>query len=404
MEVFGEVDCSSRRGADHESLRNVCIMITVAKRWGIPALTAALCAVAVFASGCARFDDSAASPFTPEPSHSSGADIQPQSPPPQSTTPPPPTGPLGPCQDPDPSVIATCLDTLGGLVVLPDAQSALVAERRTGRIVAVRPGQPPIEFAQVSVDGSTDGGLLDIALSPTFIEDNLVYAYVTTGSDNRVVRIARGDSPKVVFSGIPKGSQGNRGSLEFVSPQELLVLTGDAGNPAAAIDPQSTAGKLLRLRSFEPGSNAAPEVVASGFGTVGGLCVDPGVALWTTDRTSLEDRLQRVPIEGGGAPTTVWTWPDRPGVGGCVASEGVVVVALAAGKAMSALTTDPAAGTVTAAPALIAQDMFGRLEGAALSADGQIWASTANKTDGEPTPTDDRVVRIPMPAGGGSAD
>ena len=246
-------------------------------------------------------------------------------------------------------------------------------------------------------------GLLDIALSPTFVEDNLVYAYVTTGSDNRVVRVAGGDSPKVVLSGIPKGSTGNRGSLEFASPHELLVLTGDAGNPSAATSTDSLAGKLLRLRTFDAGSATQPEVVASGFGTVGGLCVDPGVAVWATDRTSMEDRLQRVPVEGG-PPTTVWTWPDRLGVGGCVASQGVVAVSLAAGQAMSALTADISTGAVTAAPALLAQERYGRLEGAALSADGQIWASTSNKTDGEPSPTDDRVVRIPMPDGGGSAD
>ncbi|QNG19274.1 oxidoreductase [Rhodococcus triatomae] len=375
-------------------------MKAVGKRW---APLVAVCAAAVLVAGCARFDDSTSSPFTPEPSPQSGADVRPEAPTPDTSAPPPPPGPLGPCDDPDPSVVATCLDTTGGLVVLPDAQSALVAERRTGRILEVRPEQEPREIARVDVDGGSDGGLLDIALSPSFVEDNLLYAYVTTGSDNRVVRIAPGDTPKVVLGGIPKGANGNRGALEFASPHELMVLTGDTGNPAAAADPGSLAGKLLRLRSFDPGGAPAPEVVASGIGNAGGLCVDPGIAVWMTDRTALEDRLQRIPAEGG-LPATVWTWQDRPGVGGCVAAEDVVAVSLSAGQAMTALTADPGSGAVTAAPAQLAQDRYGRLEGAAIAPDGHVWASTANKTDGAPTPTDDRVVKMPMPAGGGSAD
>lgn len=61
-------------------------------------------------------------------------------------------------------MVATCLDTTGGLVTLGDG--ALVAERRTGRILKVVPEQPPVEIAELDVDGSTDGGLSDIALSP----------------------------------------------------------------------------------------------------------------------------------------------------------------------------------------------------------------------------------------------
>ena len=35
------------------------------------------------------------------------------------------------------------------------------------------------------LDPSGDGGLLDLALSPTYLEDGLIYAYVTTATDNR---------------------------------------------------------------------------------------------------------------------------------------------------------------------------------------------------------------------------
>ncbi|ABG98256.1 MULTISPECIES: sorbosone dehydrogenase family protein [Rhodococcus] len=365
----------------------------------------ALCVTAVLAAGCAKFDDSASSPFTPEPTGASGAEVEPENPPPSTTTTPPPSGPLGPCQDPDPSVIATCLDTTGGLVVLPDGATALVAERRTGRILQVAQGQTPKEIAHVDVDGSTDGGLLDIALSPSFVEDNLIYAYVTTPTDNRVVRIAPGDSAKEVLGGIPRGDAGNAGSLEF-SGDELMVLTGNAGNAAAAADPASLAGKLLKVTALSPAPTPAqprPQVVLSGIGTAGGVCVDPGVAVWVTDHTPLEDRLLRVSADGA-VSSPVWTWPERPGVGGCVAAGDVVAVSLSTAKAMSALAADPGTGAVTTAPGVIVQDRYGQLGGAALGPDGLIWVSTVNKTAGQPGPNDDRVIKMPLPSGGGGFD
>ncbi len=33
-----------------------------------------------------------------------------------------------------------------------------------------------------------------------------------------------------------------------------------------------------------------------------------------------------------------------------------------------------------------------------------MWASTINKTAGEPGPNDDKVVKIPMPSGSGGID
>ncbi|MFD4366474.1 PQQ-dependent sugar dehydrogenase [Rhodococcus sp. NPDC058521] len=365
---------------------------------------AAFGVTAALVSGCAQFDESASSPFSPEPSEAP-VDVHPESEAPETTSPEPPRGPLGPCEDPDPAVVATCLDSTGGLVTLPGGTTAIVAERRSGRILEVTQGQEPREIAHVDVDGGSGGGLLDIALSPTFAEDNLIYAYATSGSDNRIVRIAPGDSAKEILSGIPRGESGNSGSLEFSSPTDLMVLTGDGGDPAAAANPASLAGKLLKVTALSPapaGAQPPPQVVLSGIGTAGGVCVDPGIATWVTDRTALEDRLQRVGADGS-VTSPVWTWPEHPGVGGCVAAEGVVAVSLDEGKALSALAADPT-GAVSAAPSVVAKDRYGRLNGAALGEDGQIWVGTVNKDGGEPGPNDDRVVKMPLPSGGGGFD
>ncbi|WP_280235483.1 PQQ-dependent sugar dehydrogenase [Nocardia cyriacigeorgica] len=369
------------------------------KSVGVKRLVVGVVLGSLLLGGCARFDDSASSPFTPEPTLH-GANIDPKKPgqPPTSTT-----RPSGPCIDPDPAVVATCLDTTGGLISL--GGSALVTERRTGRIMKVVPEQPPVEIAQIDVDGSGDGGLTDLALSPTYGEDGLLYAYITTPSDNRVVRIAQGGGPpKPVLTGIPKGATGNRGAVEFTAPDRMLVLTGNTGDPGAGAAQSSLAGKLLRVNSPSANGSAAPEVVVSGIGTAGDICLDSSNGVWITDRTPVEDRLQRLAPDG--AVSTAWTWPDRPGVAGCAAAADGVAISLTGAKALALAVTDPDTNAVTAAPTLVAQDKYGRLSGAAAGGDGTIWVSTANKDEGgAPGPFDDRVVRIPPPsAGGGGPD
>ena len=119
-------------------------------------------------------------------------DPVPPSPPPQA---PQNGGPASGCTDPDPQVVATCLDPVGAIAVLPDGESALVAERTTGRVLRVQRGLAPVPVTTVPTDPSGGGGLTGLVLSPGYAEDQLVYAYVSTPTDNRVVRIAAGEPP-----------------------------------------------------------------------------------------------------------------------------------------------------------------------------------------------------------------
>jgi glucose/arabinose dehydrogenase len=352
-------------------------------------------------AGCARFDDSAAKPFTPAPT------IEPEGQGPTSAPrTPPSTGqrPAGPCIDPDPAVVVSCLDPTAGLTVLPDGQQALVAERLTGRILRVtavdsnEAPPDPVEVARLDVDAAGDGGLSDVALSPTYAEDGLIYAYLTTATDNRVVRLGAGGVPKPILTGIPKGATGNHGAIDFISPTEMVVLTGDAGNPGAAGDPGSLAGKLLKIDNPAPG-NAGPRVLATGVGAAGGVCPDHRDSIWFTDRTATEDRLQRVAPDG--TVSTAWTWPDRPGAAGCAAGIDAVAIAMTGARALAFASADPNTHAITSAPTLAAQDKYGALNGATLGADGNVWVGTVNKQGGKPGPLDDRVVRIPPPKAGG---
>ena len=236
-----------------------------------------------------------------------------------------------------------CLESTSGLIMLPDSQSALVAERVTGAVKEVSVRAEPKVKTVIPVDGSGDGGLMDIVLSPTYSQDRLMYAYVSTPTDNRVVRIADGDVPKPIFTGIPKGATGNMGALQFTSPTTLLVLTGDAGDPALAADPASSAGKLLRIEQPTTVDQAPQTTALSGLGSGGGLCVDPSDgSLYITDRTPTADRLQRITKDS--KTSTVWTWPDKPGVAGCAALDGTVLVNLINTKQTVAVRLAPDTG------------------------------------------------------------
>ncbi|HEY0691232.1 MAG TPA: PQQ-dependent sugar dehydrogenase, partial [Kribbella sp.] len=221
-----------------------------------------LCAALLAGSGCARFDEAQSQPFTTEPELKPG---------PSSSPPPPPPLPPKPFPKvcPAPGVMQGCLESTSGLIMLPDSQSALVAERATGAVKEVSTHAEPKVKVVIPVDPSGDGGLMDITMSPTYSQDRLMYAYVSTPTDNRVIRIADGDVPKPILTGIPKGATGNMGSLIFTSPTTLVVQTGDAGDPAQAADPASLAGKVLRLEQPTTINPAPPTTALSGMGAGG---------------------------------------------------------------------------------------------------------------------------------------
>ncbi len=92
-----------------------------------------------------------------------------------------------------PAVLASNLAVPWGIAFLPDG-SALVSERDSHRIVQVDARGQVSEVGVVPgvADDAGEGGLLGIALSPSFRQDPAVYAYLTSDTDNRVVRMAYG--------------------------------------------------------------------------------------------------------------------------------------------------------------------------------------------------------------------
>ena len=353
---------------------------------------AILAACVLLSSGCARFDDIQSQPFTTEPE---------MLPPSTSKPPPPPPLPAEPFpkQCPAPGVMQGCLESTSGLIMLPDSKSALVAERTTGAVKEISVNAEPKVKTVIPVDPSGDGGLMDIVLSPTYSQDRLMYAYVSTPTDNRVIRIADGDVPKPILTGIPKGATGNSGALIFTSPTTLVVLTGDAGNPAQSADPRSLAGKVVRIEQPTTVNQAPITTAMTGIGAAGGLCLDPADgSLYITDRTPTADRLQRIAPDS--SQSTVWTWPDRPGVAGCAALDGTVLVNLVNPKQTVAVRLAPDTGAVTGEPEVVRQDVHGHAWALEVSPDGNVWAGTINRTAGDAEQLDDVVFPV-FPSGGG---
>ncbi|MFD9888811.1 PQQ-dependent sugar dehydrogenase [Amycolatopsis sp. NPDC059027] len=395
------------------------------RMWSSP--LALLACGGLLLAGCARFDGpgtGAGQTFTPAPRPSPEAPPSVQGPggaggknekgqPGQPTPVPPPQG----CKDFDKAVLATCLDTVSAVAGLPgdgSAPSALAGERKSGRVLLASAGKSAADFAKLDVDAAGDGGLTGLALSPGYAEDQLVFAYVTTPSDNRVVRFARGQAPKPVLTGIPKGATGNRGALLSDGKGALLVATGDAGNAAASADPNSLAGKVLRIDTSgkaAPGNPTGTAVFASGLHAPGGLCSSAdGGRLWATDRLGDKDVIYRLQ-PGQSLTAPAWSWPDKPGVAGCadfVDANGFLAIATSGTGNMQNLPVKPD-GSVGGKPSVTLDGKtgkppltYGKLAGMSMINPQIAVAGTINKDGGNPVSSDDRVVIItPASVNGG---
>ena len=312
-------------------------------------------------------------------------------------------------QSGDANVVASGLNVPTGLVVLADG-SAIVGERETGRLLHVFPDRSPARELMTipGVDTTGDGGLLGLAISPTYLEDGLVYAYLSTATDNRVVRFPLGGTPNPVLTGIPRGETDNGGALLFGADGTLFVGTGDTGNPALAGDPNSLAGKVLRIDVFGRAVGASP-VYSRGHRDVTALCQHGAEALYATDATlDGPDELNAI-TDGGdygapqGTPPVAEFGAAEGGLGGCAAAAGGVFLGAMDGERVLALTVDKT-GTVTGKPEDFLAGQYGRLRTVVLDPQGALWITTSNRDGiGTPKGDDDKVLRIQPPTSTGSS-
>ncbi len=150
------------------------------------------------------------------------------------------------------TTVADDLDVPWGVTFLPNGD-ALVAERDTFTIYRVTASGQKTRVGKVEGAAGTggEGGLLGLALSPDFASNQLLFAYHTTKSDNRVVRMRfandRLGDPEAILTGIPRNRFHNGGRIIFGPDKLLYVATGDAQNESNAQNRSSLGGKILRI-------------------------------------------------------------------------------------------------------------------------------------------------------------
>lgn len=318
-----------------------------------------------------------------------------------------------------PRVVGTVASGLAapwGLTFLPDG-TALVGERDTTRVIAVpADGGALREVGRVEIAAPQgEAGLLGLAASPTYDEDHLVYAYVSTAEDNRVVRM-RYDGGRLgdvdpVLTGIPNGFIHDGGRLLFADDGTLFVSTGETGEEQLAQDRDSLAGKILRID--RDGSPAAGNPVdgspvwTMGHRNVQGLAFDDRGRLWASEfGADTWDELNRIdkgrnygwPLAEGRAdldgyrdPFVQWRTSEASPSGLAFLDGSLWMASLRGAR----LWQVPVTADGTGRPRDWFVGDYGRLRTVVVAPDGNLWVTTSNKDDrGDPAPEDDRILEV----------
>ncbi|WP_425276815.1 PQQ-dependent sugar dehydrogenase [Streptomyces aquilus] len=318
--------------------------------------------------------------------------------------------------------VATGLDTPWGLAPLPDGD-LLVSSRDKGTIIRVdaETGKKT-ELGEVpGVSPAGEGGLLGLALSPDYASDHMVYAYFTSASDNRIVRMLYEEkkpsgeqlgAPDTVFKGIPKGFIHNGGRIAFGPDKMLYAGTGESGNTGLAQDKKSLGGKILRLTpEGEPApGNPFPDspVYSYGHRNVQGLAWDAEQRLFASEfGQDTWDELNAI------KPGDNYGWPEAEGKSddsrfhnpiaqwatddaspsGIAYAEGSIWMAGLKGQRLWRI---PLKGTEASAdPQSFLKGEYGRLRTVVSAGGDKLWLVTSN-TDGRGNPKDgdDRILEL----------
>jgi len=314
-------------------------------------------------------------------------------------------------------VVAGGLDVPWALAFLPDG-SALVSERDTARIKEVSgDGDVRVVGRVRGVRAGGEGGLLGIALSPSYESDNLLFAYFTAGGENRIVRMTydgqRLAGQRTIFDDIPSGGIHNGGRIAFGPDGFLYVGTGEAGEPGLAQDRGSLGGKILRIT---PEGRPAPDnpfgnsaVYSLGHRNVQGLAWDDSGQLWAAEfGQNTWDELNR--IETGGNygwpevegrsdddrfvdPVRQWSTDEASPSGIAVAGNAVYMAGLRGAR----LWQIPIPGGRAGEPKALLTGDYGRLRAVGVAPDGSLWVTTSNRDGrGDPRGNDDRIIRLTL--------
>lgn len=312
------------------------------------------------------------------------------------------------------ATLAQGLDTPWGIGFLPDG-SALLNERDSGRVQHLVGGHTR-EVGRVDLTSAEgESGLLGLAVSPSYAETGRVFLYVTTDTDNRVLRTTfrngRLGPMTAVLTGIPKGFIHDGGRLVFGPDRMLYVSTGETGQRSLAQDPSSLGGKILRITEDgkpAPGNpRAGSPVWTLGHRNVEGLAFDDTGRLWASEfGENTWDELNLIvkggnygwPLVEGKAgrrglidPKVVWH-TDVASPSGLAYADGYLWLAALRGERLWRV---PVTNGVAGRPQDFFDGRYGRLRTIARAPDGHLWLTTSNRDGrGTPSASDDRLLQV----------
>ena len=315
--------------------------------------------------------------------------------------------------------IATGLASPWSIAFLPDG-SALVSQRDDGAIERIGADGAVTEVGTVpGVVHAGEGGLLGLAISPSYATDQLVYAYFTAASDNRIVRMTYDGTtlgtPAVILSGLAKGSIHNGGRLAFGPDGMLYAGVGETGQTTYAQDTTKLNGKILRMApdGSVPSDNPFGNLVWSyGHRNVQGLAFDDEGRLWASEfGQNTWDELNLIQkganygwpvVEGqagrAGMVDPIAQWPtDDASPSGIAISGSTVYMAALKGQRLWTIPLPAVPGTSAVKPVAYFAGTYGRLRDVVNAPDGSLWLLTDN-TDGRGSPRDgdDRILRLTL--------
>ncbi|MGN7457317.1 PQQ-dependent sugar dehydrogenase [Paenibacillus pasadenensis] len=334
----------------------------------------------------------------------------------------------------EPTVLAEGLDLPWEIALAPDGR--IFFTERPGALRVIEDGRLREEpLLEVEGPDGGEGGLLGLALDPAFADNGYAYAYHSYEEQGRILnrvlrlRIEGGKAAidQVLLDSIPGAVNHNGGRLRFGPDGMLYATTGDASEPELAQDPDSLAGKILRLQpdGSVPADNPFPgsPVYSLGHRNPQGLAWHPesGELYSSEHGQSAHDEINRI------RPGANYGWPDVEGDESGEAADGQPLQVPAAHSGdetwapsgMAFLTDGPWKGRLLVSAlrgerllqASLAADgsvssiepffegEWGRLRSIVEAPDGTLYVLTSNRSRGNPADNDDRIVAlVPQPS------